>query len=201
VAERKFLPAPAELQQVSSFVLERLDLHRNLGEIIQIVNDISIAMKTEQIELPLELRSVVLLDNMDQELCRLFRLPKYHGMIGRRLFIQEVWRIAAMISISAICRLHQNDPRLPNEMSSRLLLDGLQVATDDHSSFLQTLIYCFTGNPNQLDLLMTMAVRLTLDDWSSIKLKLLSFLLSNEICQGPVQDTWRSRLTSSRRSF
>lgn len=177
-------------------ILERYDLYRNLAQTIQIVNNVTVALKTGQLKLPLELRSFVLLNNMDGELYRLFSLPKCHGMIGRRLFIQEVWRITAMIFISTICHLHQIDPRLSNEMSIRLLLDGLRVTADDYSSFIQALIYCFADNSRQLDLLMTMAIRLTLDDWNVVKLKLLSFLLTSEICQGPVQDIWRGRLTS-----
>jgi hypothetical protein len=202
VTERKFFPIPVEhQQQISSSVLGRLDLRRNLDETIQIVKNVAVALKTGHVEVPLELGSVVSLDIMDQELCRLLRLPKHHGMIGRRLFIQEVWRITAMIFISVICRLHQIDPLLANQMPSRLLLDGLQSTVDDQSHFIRTLIYCFTDSPNQLDLLMTMAIPLTLDDWGSMTLRLLSFLLSNEICQGPVQAAWRSRLSSSRRSL
>lgn len=202
MTERKFLPVPAEhQQQVSSSVLKLFDLRQSLDETIQIVNNIAVSLKAGLMEPPVELGSVVLLDNMDKELCRLLCLPKYHGMIGRRLFIQEVWRITAMIFISVICRLHQINPRIHNNMSRQLLLDGLQITADDYSSFLQTLICCFTDKPNQLDLLMTIAIRLTLDDWGSIKLRLLSFLLSSEICRGPVQDTWRRRLTSSHPSI
>jgi hypothetical protein len=200
VTERKFHPIPVDHKQKLS-VLGRFDLHRNLDETIQIVKNIAVGLKTGQIHAPLQLGSVVSLGNMDQELLKLFRLPKYHGMIGRRLFIQEVWRITAMICISVVCRLHQIDPLLHNEMLSQLLLDGLLQTVDDQSHFIRTLIYCFTDSPNQLDLLMTLAIHLTLDDWSSMKLRLLSFLVSSEICQGSVQATWQSRLFSSRCSF
>jgi hypothetical protein len=198
VNKRSFLPVPAQhQQQVSSPILQQFDLNRNLSETIQIVNNVTLALQTRQIKLPLELRSIVSLDNLDRELYRLFSLPKYRGMIGRRLFIQEVWRITALIFISAICCLHQIDPRLPIDIPTQLLLGRLQVTVDDYASFIQTLIHSFTGDPKQLDLLMTKAIRLTLDDWGHIKLKLLSFLLSDEICRGPVQETWRGRLASA----
>lgn len=195
VNKRSFLPVPAQhQQQVSSPILQRFDLHRNLSETIQIVNNVTLALQAGQIKLPLELRSIVALDNLDQELYRLFSLPKYCGMIGRRLFIQEVWRITALIFISVICRLHEIDPRLPTNIPTRLLLDRLRPTADDYYSFIETLIRSFTDNPKRLDLLMTMAICLTLDDWSHIKLKLLSFLLSDEICRGPLQEIWRGRL-------
>jgi hypothetical protein len=85
---------------------ERYDLYRDLVQIIQTAESF---IKSTRLRLPNTPECWTLVNNLDRELYELFLFPEQHSIVGRRCFIQEVWRFAAMICISAVSHLHQAD--------------------------------------------------------------------------------------------
>jgi hypothetical protein len=136
------------------------------------------------------------LTSMDDELYRLCNLRTVGSMVGRRISIQAVWRITALMFISSICHLCQTHPLPSNDTLTQLLQQEMLATMGDFSSIIPTLISCIAGYSKQHYSLATLAIHFALDDWRILGIKLLSFFSTHWICQGPIQDIWLRRLTS-----
>lgn len=210
VNRRRFLPLHAQHpHEISSPIaiqppfptnsgdsLERYDLFQDLIKITRAVNTVVVALNNRQLKLPLELMSFASLTSMDDELYRLWNLRPGGSMVGRRISIQAVWRITALMFISSICHLCQTHPLPSNDTLTELLHQEMLATMGDFSSIIPTLISCIAGYSKQHYSLATLAIHFALDDWRILGIKLLSFFSTHWICQGPIQDVWLRRLTS-----
>jgi hypothetical protein len=176
---------------------ERYDLYRDLVHAIHIVESV---IKWACLQLPNAPENCALVNNLDRELYELFLFPEQPSIVGRRCLIQEVWRLAAIICISAASRLYH--PDLAGVMGKFLQkLHALIDTTIEWGNMIQVLVLSLLDgrtmetleNTEQLSSLMTLSISLTWENWRTVKLRLLHFLVQEDICQGPLQNLWRSR--------
>jgi hypothetical protein len=163
---------------------ERYDLYRDLVHAIHIVESV---IKWACLQLPNAPENCALVNNLDRELYELFLFPEQPSIVGRRCLIQEVWRLAAIICISAASRLYH--PDLAGVMGKFLQkLHALIDTTMEWGNMIQVLVLSLLDgrtmetleNTEQLSSLMTLSISLTWENWRTVKLRLLHFLVQEE---------------------
>jgi hypothetical protein len=213
ISMRRFAPLPAKdadlvyspiaLRPPNSMVFrdapERYDLYRDLIHTISIAERV---IKSSCLQLPNTLEEC-LVNNLDRELYQLFQLPADSSIVARRCLIQEVWRLGAIICISAVSRfrLSQADQAkwiakfqqrfralLSTKMEWGNMIEVLALSLLLGQS-LETI-----KSTERLNSLMIMSISLTLETWRTVKQRLLHFLVLEDICQGRLQNLWRLRL-------
>jgi hypothetical protein len=185
-------------------VPERYDLYRDLVQTIQTVESTIIEMKSSHLESSITPEGHSPVDNIDRELYQLFLFPEQYSIVGRRCFIQQAWRFAVMICLSVMPHLYRMDltkVHVEFPQGLQILLNNADEWGDVIKMFIFSLLKRQTMGPveiaERLTPLMSIAVALSWEDWRMVKLKLLDFLVQDEICQGPLQNLWRSRLEFS----
>lgn len=180
-------------------VPERYDLYRDL---IQTINIAERVIKSSCLQLPNTLEEC-LGNKLDRELYQLFLLPEHSSIVARRCLIQEVWRLAAAICISAVTRFRLSRGDQAEAVAKfRQRLSALLDTKMEWGNVIEELALFFLHGQSletmksteRLKLLMIMSISLTLDNWRTVKQRLLHFLVLEDICQGRLQNLWRLRL-------
>lgn len=179
-------------------VPKRYDLYRDLIQTIKTVETVMEIMRSGRLLPPITPEGCSLVGNLDRELYQLFLVPEQYCIVGRRCFIQQAWRFAAMICLSAVPHLDLAKLNVEFPQGLQILLNDALKWGETIKLFIYSLIKSQRMGPleitERLLPLMNMAVSLTSEEWRTVKVKLLGFFVQDEICQGPLQDLWRSRL-------
>lgn len=182
--------------EIFNGVPERYDLCRDLVQLIRIVET---AIECDGLPLPdavLACGHRTLVNNLNKELLWFSSLPEEDNISGRRLLIQQVWRLAATVCINGIhLNPHPLDIGKRTGRFVRHLFSLLDTATE-WGKMIEILVLCLLNaqsmhtrdvSERHLSVLMTMSISLTLNSWRTAKLKLLYFLVQEDICGGQAQ--------------
>ncbi|PVH77910.1 hypothetical protein DL98DRAFT_573470 [Cadophora sp. DSE1049] len=138
---------------------------------------------------------------LNSDLIRILSLPTSQTTPFRRFLIEDSFRIACLIYISAICRGYDDW-----EFQTNITIDELKATLLDDSEAWSVptemlLRFLLGGGKAQsqrtvhyVEQLMKMFISLDWNQWKCVKDTLLSYFLSAEMCAGPLQDLWRCRI-------
>ena len=185
-------------------VPKRYDLYRDLIQTIKTVETVMEIMRSGRLLPPITPEGCSLVGNLDRELYQLFLVPEQYCIVGRRCFIQQAWRFTALICLSVMPHLYSMDLTKVNvkfPKGLQILLDNAHEWGDVIKVFIYSLLKGQTMRPveiaEQLTPLMNMAIDWSWEDWRMVKHKLLDIFVQDDICRGPLQTLWRSRLDGS----
>lgn len=138
---------------------------------------------------------------LNSDLMRILSPPTSQTTPFRRFLIEDSFRIACLIYISAICRGYDGWDLQTNITIDELkgsLLDDSQAWSAPTEMLLRFLLGGGKAQSQRtvhyVEQLMKMFVPLDWKQWKGIKDTLLSFFCSAEMCAGPLQDLWRCRI-------
>ncbi|KAH8800429.1 hypothetical protein F5884DRAFT_810319 [Xylogone sp. PMI_703] len=179
---------------------ERCDLYRDLVRTMNIVESV-IKSCLHLCNATVGCRTCTTVGNLDRELYELFLLPEQSTIVGQRRLVQEIWRLAALVCISAASCLYLTHLSKGKDKFLQLLnrLHGIEIGGGIK---IEALIFSLVSGQSvetaevreQLRSLITMSVSMIWNTWKFVKLKLLYFLVQDEICQGPLQNVWKLRI-------
>ena len=138
---------------------------------------------------------------LNSDLIRILSPPSGKTTPYRRFLIEDSFRIASLMYISAICRSYDDWESQSNTTIDKLkssLLDDSQSWANAIEMLLRLLM---SGGKAQsrktihyVEQLMKLFVPLDWSQWQNIREELLTFFLSSDLCSGPLQDLWCCRI-------
>lgn len=138
---------------------------------------------------------------LNADLIRVLSKPLGTTTPFRRFLIEDSFRLASLMYISAICKSYDDW-----EIKSNVIIENLKHIllndSQDWSSIIEMLLRFLMGGGkaqsqkmvHYVEQLMKIFVPLDWNQWKNIRDILLDYFLNSEICSGPLQDLWQCRI-------
>lgn len=205
VSKRRFCSVLSDTSGVPQIIIsslpDRYDLMKFISSIFQGLNTINTAVQinsTVPQTVPETADSASFITTVDSELYRSVCLPDQEGNRSRRRHLIQTYQLVALIYTSAISSSSSFDAETS---FLRTTHEVYEFAPSWALSILSIFIFIFSdheiekdGLEQEITKVIEASFELNWDDWRSIKKALLTFLLNDEVCKGPMQELWKRRM-------